>query len=52
MAEEIPRNEPEIMRAKARRYVAKTNQRVTEPYENLYMALELAEEAYKAHDLP
>jgi hypothetical protein len=53
MAEEIhPRNEPEVMRAKAHRYVAKTNRQITEPYEDLHMAMELAEQAYKAHGLP
>jgi len=46
----IPRNEPEIMRAKGRAYVATCNRIVCKPYgKTIYMALELAQQAYKLH---
>jgi len=53
MAEETtPRNEPEIMRTKARRYVAATNEDAHKPYsKSIFMALELAQQAYEAHSL-
>ncbi len=53
MAEEItPRNEPEIMRVKARRYVAAPNREAHKPYsKGIFMALELAQQAYGAHSL-
>ncbi len=50
--ETAPRNEPEIMRAKARRYVAATNEGAHKPYsKTIFMALELAQQAYEAHSL-
>ncbi len=54
MAEQTtPRNEREIMRAKARRYVEATNKEAHKPYsKSIFMALELAQQAYEAHDLP
>ena len=49
----VPRNEPEIMRANGRRYAVLCNETARKPYgKNIYMALELAEQAYQAHDLP
>jgi hypothetical protein len=52
MAEEIsPRNEPEVMRAKGHRHASWCNRFAREPYQNLHIALELAEQAYKAHGL-
>ena len=53
MMEEVPpRNEPEIMRVKARLYVTRTNKEASKPYGDPLMALELAEQAYEAHGLP
>jgi len=59
----IPKNEPEVRRAKAKRYVAWCNKAVHEaPWVEgntssaggggIYVALELAEQAYEAHGLP
>jgi hypothetical protein len=48
----IPRNEPEIMRANGRTYVAWCNESTRKPYgKTAFIALELAEKAYKAHGL-
>jgi hypothetical protein len=48
-----PRNEPEIMRAKGRGYVADCNRIKSKPYgTEIFQALELAEKAYKALGLP
>jgi hypothetical protein len=58
-----PKDEPEVRRAKARRYVAWCNNAVHEaPWTDgdlrghgrggLFIALELAEQAYAAHSLP
>jgi hypothetical protein len=48
----VPRNEPEIMRAKGRLYVAHNNKVARKPYgEAIHIALELAEQAYRAHGL-
>jgi hypothetical protein len=46
-----PRHELEVMLANGRAYAAWCNKSTREPYENIYMALELAEQAYKAHGL-
>jgi hypothetical protein len=52
VAETTPRNEPEIMRAKGRLYVAHNNKVARKPYgKAIYLALELSEEAYRAHGL-
>jgi hypothetical protein len=49
----VPRNEPEIMRAKGRRCVESNNEIARKPYgKKVYQALELAEQAYFAHSLP
>jgi len=49
----VPRNEPEIMRANGRRCVELNNRMARRPYGNkVYQALELAEQAYRAHRLP
>jgi hypothetical protein len=59
----IPKHEPEVRRAKAKRYVAWCNKAVHEaPWVEgntssaggggIYVALELAEQAYEAHGLP
>jgi hypothetical protein len=47
-----PRHEPEVVLANGRAYAAWCNKSTREPYENIYIALELAEQAYKAHGLP
>ena len=47
-----PRHEPEVMFANGRAYAAWCNKSTREPYENIHIALELAEQAYKAHLLP
>ena len=53
MAEEIvPRNEPEVMFAKGRAFAEWCNERTGVPYENIYVALELAEQAHEVHGLP
>lgn len=45
----IPKNEPEICRANGRRYAALCNKVSRKPYgKKIYMALELAEQAYHA----
>jgi len=47
-----PRNEPEIMRANGRRAAAWYNEHARKPYEkNIFIALELAQQAYEAHGL-
>jgi hypothetical protein len=49
----MPRSEPEIMRKKGRLHAAWCNERVRKPYaKGIYIALELAEQAYEAHGLP
>jgi len=49
----IPRNEPEIVRAKGRRCVELNNRITRKPYGNhVFRALELAEQAYRVHKLP
>ena len=52
--EGMPKSEPEVRRAKGRRYVARCNRIVREPYngDNIFEALELAEQAYDVHTLP
>ncbi len=48
-----PRHEPEIMRANGRVYVAHNNKVARKPYDKtINIALELAEQAYRAHGLP
>jgi hypothetical protein len=56
-----PKEEPEVRRAKARRYAASLNKVAHEaPWVEgdksmqggIFLALELAEKAYKAHELP
>lgn len=53
MAERPPRNEPEVMRANGHAYATSCNVAVSQPYQNvfLYIALELAEQAYEVHGL-
>jgi hypothetical protein len=46
-----PRHEPEVMFANGRAYAAWCNKSTREPYENIYIALELAQQAYRAHGL-
>src|SRR4029077_6314482 len=47
-----PRNEPEIMRANGRRAAAWYNEHARKPYEkNIFIALELAQQAFEAHGL-
>ena len=50
----IPRHEPEITRMKGRSYAALCNKIVRKPYWNkkIYLALELAQQAYGAYNLP
>ena len=50
----IPRHEPEIVRLKGRSYAALCNKIVRKPYSNkqIYLALELAQQAYGAYNLP
>ena len=49
----MPRSEPEIIRKKGRLHVAWCNERARKPYaKGIYIALELAEQAYEAHGLP
>jgi hypothetical protein len=48
----IPRNEPEIMRAKGRLHAAWCNDNRSKPYKDPLQALKLAEQAYEAHELP
>jgi len=47
-----PRHEPEVMYANGRVHAAWCNKSTREPYDNIYIALELAEQAYEAHRLP
>jgi hypothetical protein len=48
-----PRNEAEITRARARIYVGSCNHTKRKPYgSKIYMALELAQQAYEALGLP
>ena len=52
MTEEItPKDEPEVRRAKGRHYADWCNKHVKKPYKNVYIALELAAEAYEQHEL-
>jgi hypothetical protein len=47
-----PRNEPEVLRANGRRAVAWYNEHSRKPYnKSIYVALELAQQAYEAHGL-
>jgi hypothetical protein len=49
----MPRSEPEMIRKKGRLHVAWCNERARKPYaKGIYIALELAEQAYEAHGLP
>lgn len=49
----VPKNEPEVMRAKGRSFAAWCNERARKPYgEQIYIALELAQQAYEVHALP
>ena len=49
----MPRSEPEFMRKKGRLHVAWCNERVRKPYaKGIYIALELAEQAYEDDGLP
>jgi hypothetical protein len=47
-----PKDEPELRRAKARRYAAWCNKHAQKPYVKIYIALELAGQAFAAHGLP
>jgi hypothetical protein len=48
-----PRNEPEVLRAKGRRAAAWYNKRARKPYgKGIYIALEIAQQAYETHGLP
>ena len=47
-----PRNELEVMRSRARSYATSCNDTVRKPYgKKIYIALELAQQAYEAHRL-
>ena len=47
------RHEPEVMRAKGRRAAAWYNEHARKPYDNnIYIALELAQQAYETPGLP
>jgi hypothetical protein len=48
----MTKDEPELRRAKARHYAASCNKAIQKPYEKVYLALELAEQAYTAANLP
>jgi hypothetical protein len=49
----MPRSESEMIRKKGRPHVAWCNERARKPYaKGIYIALELAEQAYEAHGLP
>ena len=47
-----PRDEPEIVRLKAELAAQWYNKITREPYDNIYIAMDLAQQAYEAHGLP
>jgi hypothetical protein len=48
-----PRHEPEVIRAKGRRYATDCNRISCKPYgKAVYQALQLAKGAYRAHRFP
>jgi hypothetical protein len=48
----FPHHEPEVTFANGRAYASRCNNFAREPYENVFVALELAEHAHHAHGLP
>jgi hypothetical protein len=48
----LTKDQPEVGRERGRRFVASRNRSVELPYANIYEAMQTAEQAYLAHELP